>query len=96
MVEPSRDPQYKDSNKLGHVVVPGEPECAPSCAARVVPAGPEQRPAAQGRLAVVARRRPGTQPAADARQAVDRPARTAAAPAPAPSRRSTGPAWLNG
>lgn len=93
MVEPSSDPQYKDSNKLANVVVPGGPSYTAimrgeSVAAEPINARP-RKPAASAQA-------PGwnaSPPASDKPWSGQAAAAASSPPTPSPS---TGPAWLNG
>jgi hypothetical protein len=99
-IEPSRNPAYKDANKLDHVVLPTAPEWQRVMAGETVPAQPSNKP------------RPATAPAQPATPAwgQSQPAAAPAAPAwsspagqpaaqsasePAAPKTAGGPAWLN-
>jgi hypothetical protein len=100
-IEPSRNPAYKDANKLDHVVLPTAPEWQKVMAGESVPAQPSNKP----RPAAAAPAQPVT-PAWGQPQAASAPASPAwgaqtAAAQPAPTqtppaaKSGTGPAWLN-
>jgi len=83
-IEPSRNPAYKDANKLDHVVLPTAPEWKQVMAGETVPAQPSNRPrpaAAPAQPAAPAwgQSQPASQPAAE----------------PAAPKAAGGPAWLN-
>ena len=95
MVEPSSDPQYKDTNKLANVVVPGEPAHAAIMRGENVAADPiNARPR---KASTASAQAPGWNASA---ASSDKPwagqtAPAGAAPAASPSV-PAGPAWLNG
>ena len=83
-IEPSRNPAYKDANKLDHVVLPTAPEWQKVMDGETVPAQPSNRPrpaAAPAQPAAPAwgQSQPASQPAAE----------------PAAPKAAGGPAWLN-
>jgi hypothetical protein len=92
-VEPSSDARYGDSNKLGRVVLPTEPEWRRVMDGEVVPAAPGTRSRPKPALTVVAK--PAWNQGAGQSAAAPAPAPASSAPAPAKPA-STGPAWLNG
>jgi len=89
MVEPSSDPQYKDTNKLANVVVPGEPVYAAIMRGESVAADPVK---ARPRKAATAQAPGWNTPAA----ASDKPWAGQAAPATSAPASPSGPQWLNG
>ncbi len=96
-IEKSRNPAYKDANKLDHVVLPTAPEWQKVMAGEAVPAQPAQRAQAPAQPAAPAwgQSQPAAAPAAPAwstpaSQPAAQPAAEPAAPKPA-----GGPAWLN-
>jgi len=98
-VEPSTNPRYGDSNKLGRVVLPTEPEWRRVLDGEVVTPVPGNRPRPKSAPAAAATPAWNQNPAAPApaptwnRPPANAPAK-ASEPAPAaPS--STGPQWLN-
>jgi len=99
-VEPSTNPRYGDSNKLGRVVLPTEPEWRRVLDGEVVTPAPGTRSRAKPAPSAAATPAWNDNPAAPAPAPTwNRPPATASAkasePAPAaPS--STGPQWLNG
>ena len=96
-IEPSRNPAYKDANKLEHVVLPTAPEWQKVMAGETVPAQPSHRarPAAAppdpATPAWNQRQTSSVAPAAPA-WAASAVQPTSAEPAATPS---PGPAWLN-
>lgn len=98
-IEPSRNPAYRASNRLDHVVLPNAPEWRKVMAGEPVPAQPANRPTVAAA--------PATAPAWGAPAPAPAPVRPAwatpdAAPAPTPAARpasapatQAGPAWLN-
>jgi len=97
-VEPSRNPAYKDANKLDHVVLPTAPEWKRVMAGEAVPA----QPTARSRPAAATPAQPTLpawgQPQAAAPAAPAWGATSTAAPAPQSppaARPGSGPAWLN-
>lgn len=101
MVEPASNPQYKDANKLAHVVTPDEPQHAMVLRGETVPPEPVNakprkaaEPAAQGGPAWAAN------PPATANNGTAWNAAPAWAsqttPPPSPPAAPAGPAWLNG
>jgi len=95
MIEPSSDPQYKDTNKLANVVVPGEPAYAAimrgeNVAADPIKARPRKAASATARAPLWS-----ASPSASDKPWSGQPAAAAAASTPAPAP-SAGPAWLNG
>ncbi|ACI97497.1 hypothetical protein [Rhodospirillum centenum] len=111
MVEPASSPQYKDANKLAHVVTPDEPQHSAVLRGEAVPPEPVNakprkaaEPAAQGGPAW-ATTPPAANPNAGAAWNTS-PAAPATAPAwagqttapasPPPAAPPAGPAWLNG
>jgi hypothetical protein len=96
-VEASSDARYGDSNKLGRVILPTEPEWRRVMDGEVVPPAPGTRSRPKPALTVVAK--PAWDQGAGQSTAAPAPASPALAlaPAPAPTKlASTGPAWLNG
>lgn len=98
-IEPSRNPAYKDANKLDHVVLPTAPEWKKVMAGEMVPAQPSNKPrptAAPAQPVTPAWGQPQapSAPTAPAWGAQTAAAQTQAALASAP-KASTGPAWLN-
>jgi hypothetical protein len=98
-IEPSRNPAYKDANKLDHVVLPTAPEWQKVMAGEPVPAQPSNKPrpaAAPAQPATPAWGQPQTAsaPAAPAWGAPTAPAQPAAQTPPA-AKPGNGPAWLN-
>jgi hypothetical protein len=98
-IEPSRNPAYKDANKLEHVVLPTAPEWQKVMAGESVPAQPSHKPrpaAAPAQPATPAWGQPlaGSAPTAPAWGAPSAPAQptTQTPPAAMPA---GGPAWLN-
>lgn len=90
-VEASSDARYGDSNKLGRVILPTEPEWRRVMDGEVVPPAPGTRSRPKPALTVVAK--PAWNQGAGQSTAAPAPTSPASAPAkPA----STGPAWLNG
>jgi hypothetical protein len=99
-IEPSRNPAYKDANKLDHVVLPTAPEWKKVMAGEPVPAQPSNKP----RPAAAPPAQPAT-PAWGQPQAASAPAAPAwgaqtvatqpAAQTPPAAKPGTGPAWLN-
>jgi len=90
-VEASSDARYGDSNKLGRVILPTEPEWRRVMDGEVVPPAPGTRSRPKPALTVVAK--PAWNQGAGQSTAAPAPA----TPAPAPAKpASTGPAWLNG
>jgi hypothetical protein len=99
-IEPSRNPAYRDANKLDHVVLPTAPEWQKVMAGETVPAQPSHRarvstppeqaatPAWSQPQAAAA----SSAPAWGGQPQVANPAQSQAAPAPRPG---AGPAWLN-
>ena len=88
-VEASSDARYGDSNKLGRVILPTEPEWRRVMDGEVVPAASGTRSRPKPALTVVAK------PAWNQGAGQNTAAPAAASPAPAKPA-STGPAWLNG
>ena len=98
-VEPSRNPAYKDANKLDHVVLPTTPEWQKVMAGEPVPAQPSNKPrpaAAATQPATPAWGQPqsASAPAAPAWGAPSAPAQPATKTPPA-AKPGNGPAWLN-
>ena len=94
-VEASSDARYGDSNKLGRVVLPTEPEWRRVMDGEVVPPAPGTRSRPKPALTVVAK--PAWNQGAGQSAAAPAPAPAPASSAPAPAKpASTGPAWLNG
>ena len=98
-VEPSRNPAYKDANKLDHVVLPTAPEWQKVMNGESVPAQPSNKIRAAALPAQPATPAWGQQtqsgPAAPA-WAGQAPAAQPAPPAAAtPPKPASGPAWLN-
>jgi hypothetical protein len=96
-IEPSRNPAYKDANKLEHVVLPTAPEWQKVMAGETVPAQPSQRtrpavPVAQPAAPAWGQPQPAAAPAAPAWAAAS--AQPATEPAAA-QKTPGGPAWLN-
>jgi hypothetical protein len=95
-IEPSRNPAYKDANKLDHVVLPTAPEWQKVMAGETVPAQPSNRsrPAATPAQAPAwSQSQPSSAPAAPAWSATSaQPASSEPASAP---KAAGGPAWLN-
>lgn len=98
IIEPSSNPRYGDSNKLGRVVLPTEPEWRKVMNGEVLPPVPATRARPKPALAVVAK--PAWNQDAQAPAAARNPAPAnglASAPQPATAKpTATGPAWLNG
>ena len=92
-VEASSDARYGDSNKLGRVVLPTEPEWRRVMDGEVVPAAPGTR--SRPKPAVTAVAKPAWNEGAVQGAGQSTAAPTPATPAPAKPP-STGPAWLNG
>lgn len=98
-VEPSRNPAYKDANKLDHVVLPTAPEWKKVMAGEPVPAQPSNKPRpaaaapAQSTIPAWGQPQAASAPAAPAWGAPT----TAAQPTPTPpaAKPGSGPAWLN-
>lgn len=98
-IEPSRNPAYKDANKLDHVVLPTAPEWQKVMASEPVPAQPSNKPrpvAAPAQPATPAWGQPQAAfaPAAPAWGAPTAPAQPATQTPPA-AKPGNGPAWLN-
>jgi hypothetical protein len=98
-IEPSRNPAYKDANKLDHVVLPTAPEWQKVMAGESVPAQPSNKPrpaAAPAQPATPAWGQPqaAPAPAAPAWGAPTAPAQPATQTPPA-AKPGNGPAWLN-
>ncbi len=98
-IEPSRNPAYKDANKLDHVVLPTAPEWQKVMAGEPVPAQPSNKPrpaAAPAQPATPAWGQPqvASAPAAPAWGAPSAPAQPATQTPPA-AKPGNGPAWLN-
>ena len=98
-IESSRNPAYKDANKLDHVVLPTAPEWQKVMAGEPVPAQPSNKPrsaAAPAQSATPAWGQPqaASEPAAPAWGAPSAPAQPATQTPPAAKPRN-GPAWLN-
>ena len=93
-IEPSRNPAYKDANKLDHVVLPTAPEWQKVMAGETVPAQPSNRPRPAATPAQApAWSQPSSAPAAPAWSATSaQPASSEPASAP---KAAGGPAWLN-
>ncbi|MCX7366314.1 MAG: hypothetical protein NTV97_31485 [Alphaproteobacteria bacterium] len=91
-VEPSNDARYGDSNKLGRVVLPAEPEWRRVMDGEVVPPAPGTR--SRPKPAVTAVAKPAWNQGAVQGAGPSTAASTPAPPAPAKPA-STGPAWLN-
>lgn len=90
-VEASSDARYGDSNKLGRVILPTEPEWRRVMDGEVVPPAPGTRSRPKPALTVVAK------PAWNQSAGQSTAAPASASPALAPAKpASTGPAWLNG
>ena len=88
IVEPAANPQYRDSNRIERVLVPGDAQYEAVMNGQAVPAEPSNRKA-----------KPATAGAAPAAQASAPAWATAAAPAAAAAaaaKPAAGPAWLNG
>ena len=88
IVEPAANPQYRDSNRIERVLVPGEAQYEAVMNGQTVPAEPSNRKA-----------KPATTSAAPAAQTGAPAWATAAAPAAAAAaaaKPAAGPAWLNG
>jgi hypothetical protein len=99
-VEPSRNPAYKDANKLDHVVLPTAPEWKRVMAGEPVPAQPTSKPRPAAAAPAQAALPAWGQPQATVAHAA--PAwgaqAVAAAPitqSPAAAKPGSGPAWLN-
>lgn len=99
-VEPSRNPAYKDANKLDHVVLPTAPEWKRVMAGEPVPAQPTSKPRPAAAAPAQAALPAWGQPQATVAHAA--PAWGAQAVAAAPITQSppvakpgSGPAWLN-
>ena len=92
-VEASSDARYGDSNKLGRVVLPTEPEWRRVMDGEVVPPAPGTR--SRPKPAVTAVAKPAWNQGAVQGAGQSTAAPTPATPAPAKPP-STGPAWLNG
>lgn len=99
-VEPSRNPAYKDANKLDHVVLPTVPEWKRVMAGEPVPAQPTSKPRPAAAAPAQAALSAWGQPQATVAHAA--PAwgaqAVAAAPitqSPAAAKPGSGPAWLN-
>lgn len=94
-VEASSDGRYGDSNKLGRVVLPTEPEWRRVMDGEVVAAAPGTRSRPKPAVTATAAAKPAWN-----QGAVPGAAQSTAAPAPTPPApakpASTGPAWLNG
>ena len=91
MIEPSSSPQYKDSNKLANVVLPGEPQYAAvmrgeSVAAQPINAKPRKAQEASTRQTPAWAAAPSPAPAGSTPWAAQQPTSAPAA---------SGPAWLN-
>jgi hypothetical protein len=98
-IESSRNPAYKDANKLDHVVLPTAPEWQKVMAGEPVPAQPSNKPrsaAAPAQSATPACGQPqaASEPAAPAWGAPSAPAQPANQTPPA-AKPGNGPAWLN-
>ena len=98
-IEPSRNPAYKDANKLDHVVLPTAPEWRQVMAGEPVPAQPSNKPrpaaaAAQSATPAWGQPQAGSAPAAPAWGAPTAPAQPATQTPPA-AKPGNGPAWLN-
>lgn len=95
-IEPSRNPAYRDANKLDHVVLPTAPEWQKVMAGETVPAQPSNRPraTAPAQAAAPAWGQPQA-PSAPTAPAWSAPAAQPASPAPASDPKGNGPAWLN-
>ena len=98
-IEPSRNPAYKDANKLDHVVLPTAPEWQKVMGGEPVPAQPSNKPrsaaaAAQPATPAWGRPQAGSAPAAPAWGAPMAPAQPATQTPPA-AKPGNGPAWLN-
>lgn len=96
-IEPSRNPAYKDANKLEHVVLPTAPEWPKVMAGETVPAQPSNRARTsappQATAPAWGQPQPPAAPAAPAWAATSAPP---ASPEPASaSKAAGGPAWLN-
>src|SRR5690606_18411894 len=97
-IEPSRNPAYKDANKLDHVVLPTAPEWQKVMAGETVPAQPSNRARhaaapAQATAPAWGQSQPSSAPAAPAWAATSAPP-APSEPASAP-KAAGGPAWLN-
>ena len=92
-VEASSDARYGDSNKLGRVVLPTEPEWRRVMDGEVVPPAPGTRSRPKPALTVVAKPAWNQGAVQGAGQSTAAPTPATPAPAKPPS---TGPAWLNG
>jgi len=98
-IEPSRNPAYKDANKLDHVVLPTAPEWQKVMAGEPVPAQPSNKPrpvAAPAQPATPAWGQPRatSAPASPAWGAPSAPAQPATQSQPT-AKPGNGPAWLN-
>lgn len=98
-IDPSRNPAYKDANKLDHVVLPTAPAWRQVMAGETVPAQPSNKPrptAAPAQPATPAWGQPQSTsaPAAPAWGAPSAPAQPATQTPPA-AKPGNGPAWLN-
>ena len=98
-IEPSRNPAYKDANKLDHVVLPTAPEWQKVMAGEPVPAQPSNKPrpaaaAAQPATPAWGQPQSTSAPAAPAWGTPSAPAQPATQTPPA-AKPGNGPAWLN-
>ena len=98
-IEPSRNPAYKDANKLDHVVLPTAPEWQKVMAGETVPAQPSNkpRPAAAPAQSVTPAWGQPQAASAPAESAWGAPSVTAqpATQTPPAAKPGNGPAWLN-
>lgn len=99
-VEPSTNPRYGDSNKIGRVVLPTEPEWRRVLDGEVVPASPDIRSRPKTASPVAAApawnqdaSAPGSAPAWNSSPAATAGKASETAPSASPS---AGPQWING
>ena len=98
-IEPSRNPAYKDANKLDHVVLPTAPEWQKVMAGEPVPAQPSNKPrpaaaAAQPATPAWGHPQAASAPAVPAWGAPTAPLQPATQTPPT-AKPGNGPAWLN-
>lgn len=88
IVEPAANPQYRDSNRIERVLVPGDAQYEAVMNGQAVPAEPSNRKAKPATAAA--------SPAAAAQSSAPDWATNAAPPPAATAPKAAGPAWLNG
>lgn len=100
MIEPAASAQYKDANRIAHIVVPGETAYAPVMRGETVPPEPvnaKPRTGVPSPATTAWGAQPVATPTAQAQMPWASQPPAAAAPAtPPPPAATTGPAWLNG